>query len=132
MPRKTFHLLWRTCPLGLAFHWSRITCLPSWLGIVNVGWLCSRLSYQIGCIFTWTTLSIESATYSATSACSGRPFYKKILKLRFWNFKLIFLRMQFSLVATFFLLVLVICLSWYLHLKPSREFLTLVSFIIWR
>ena len=43
----------------------------------------------------------------------------KILKLGFWNFKPIFLRMQFSLVATFFSLVLVISLSWYLHLTIS-------------
>ena len=57
---------------------------------------------------------------------------QKILKLRFWKFKLVFLRMQFSLIATLFALVLVICLSWFLHLKLSQEFLTLVSFNIWR
>ena len=43
----------------------------------------------------------------------------KMLKLGFWNFKSIFLRMQFSLVATFFSLVLVISLSWYFHLTIS-------------
>ena len=43
----------------------------------------------------------------------------KMLKLGFWNFKPIFLRMQFSLVATFFSLVLVISLSWYFHLTIS-------------
>ena len=44
----------------------------------------------------------------------------KVLK-----FKPTLVRMQFSLVATFFLsLSLVICLSWNLHLKPSCEFLT--------
>ena len=37
----------------------------------------SRLSHQTGCIFTWAALSIESAPYSATSACSGRLFCKK-------------------------------------------------------
>ena len=57
---------------------------------------------------------------------------QKPLKVRFSNFELIFLRILFSLVATFFPLVLVICLSWYLHLKLSHEFLTLVSFTIWR
>ena len=66
----------------------------------------SRLSHQTGCIFTWAALSIESAPYSATLACSG-----KNLKIRFGNFKLIFLRMQFSLVAAFLSLVLVICVS---------------------
>ena len=49
----------------------------------------------------------------------------KLLKLGFWNFKPIFLRMQFSLVATFFSLVLIISLSWYFHLPISC--LTLVT-----
>ena len=40
--------------------------------------------------------------------------------------------MQFSLVQTYFSLVLVICLSWYLHLKLSHDLLTLISFNIWR
>ena len=57
---------------------------------------------------------------------------QKILKLGFWNFTLIFLRMQFSLVATFFSLVLVICLSWCFHLELSHEFLTFISNYIWR
>ena len=61
-----------------------------------------------------------------------KAILQNILKLGFWNFKLIFLRMQFSWVATFFPLVLVIYLSWYLNLKLCREFLTLVSFSIWR
>ena len=39
-------------------------------------------------------------------------------------YKLIFLRIQFSLVATFFFLVLIICLSWYLDLTLPHEFLT--------
>ena len=38
----------------------------------------SRLPYQTGCIFTWVALSMESAPYSATSACSGRLFCKKL------------------------------------------------------
>ena len=36
----------------------------------------SRLSHQTDCIFTWAALSIESAPYSATSACSERLFCK--------------------------------------------------------
>ena len=56
----------------------------------------------------------------------------KMLKLGFWNFKLIFLRIEFSLVATFFSLVLVICLSWYLHLTLCHLFLTFISLKIWR
>ena len=54
------------------------------------------------------------------------------MKIRFRNFKLIFVRMQFSLVPTFFSLVLVICLSWYFHLKLSHDLLTLVSLNIWK
>ena len=91
----------------------------------------SRLSHQTGCIFTWAALYIESAPYSPTSTDSGRLFWEKNLKLRFWNFNLIFHRMQFLLVATFFPLVLVICFSSYLHLKLPHEFLTLVSLKIW-
>ena len=48
----------------------------------------------------------------------------KMLKLGFQNFKPIFLRMQFSLIATFFSIVLVNSLSWYLHLTIA--YLTLV------
>ena len=40
--------------------------------------------------------------------------------------------MQFSLVPTFFSLVLVICLNWYLHLKLSHDLLALALFNIWR
>ena len=61
-----------------------------------------------------------------------KAILQKNLKVRFSNFRLIYFRMQFSLVATFFSLVLVIGLSWYLHLKLSHDILTLVSFNIWR
>ena len=88
----------------------------------------SRLSHQTGCIFTWGALYIESTPYSATSACSRRLFWKTFWSLGFEIFSSFFLRMQFLWVATSFPLVLVICLSWYLQLKLSREFLTLVSF----
>ena len=36
--------LWKPGPHGLAFYGSGLVCLPSWLGMVNVGWLCSMLS----------------------------------------------------------------------------------------
>ena len=61
-----------------------------------------------------------------------KAILQKNLKIRFWNFKLTFLRMQFSLIATFFSLVLVICLGWYLHRKLSHDLLILVSFNIWK
>ena len=56
----------------------------------------------------------------------------KLLKWGFWNFNPIFLRMRFSSVETIFSLVFVISSSWYLHLTLSREFLTFISFKIWR
>ena len=72
----------------------------------------SRLSHQTGCVFTW----------AAHFYLFQNAILHKILKLGFWILSPFLLRMQFSLVATFFCLVLVICLSWYLHL--SHEFLT--------
>ena len=132
-----------TCSPELAFQGSGLACLAG-NGecrlalfravrnfLANEIYQFPRLSHQTGCIFTWAILSIESALYSTTSACSGRLFCKKCWS-QDWNFKLIFLRIQFSLILTFFPLVLVICLGWYLHLKLSDEFLTLVSFKISR
>ena len=42
-PRTTYPL-WQPGPPGLAFYGKGLTCLPSWLGMVNVGWLCSMRS----------------------------------------------------------------------------------------
>ena len=36
--------LWQPSLPGLEFYGGGLTCLPSWLGIVNVGWLCSMWS----------------------------------------------------------------------------------------
>ena len=44
MPRTTFYLLLQACPPGFAFHGTGLACLPSWLVMVNVGWLCSMRS----------------------------------------------------------------------------------------
>ena len=44
------------------------------------------------------------------------------VKAKICNFNLNIVRMQFSLVATFFFLILVICFSWNLHLKLSMGF----------
>ena len=119
-PRKTFNLLWQDGPPALAFYGSGQACLLSWLGMVNSGCLSSMPSE----IF----LKMKFIIF----ACSRRLFCIKMLKLGFWNFELIFLGMQFSLVALFFSLVFIICLSWYFHLKLSHEFLTFTSFNIWR
>ena len=40
--------------------------------------------------------------------------------------------MHFLLVTIFFSLIVIICLSWYLHLKLFDEVLTIISFNIWR
>ena len=146
MSRKKFYLLWWACLPGLAFHGSGLTCLPSWLRMMNVGWLCSmrwEIFLQMKLSFFKTVPSnslhfyldslLHRISFLSSYFCLIRNgILQKILKLRFWKFNLIFLIMQFSLVATFFPLVLVICLSWYLHLKLSHEFLTLISFKIWR
>ena len=43
-PRTTTYPLWQPGPPGLAFYGSGLACLPSWLGMVNEGWLCSMRS----------------------------------------------------------------------------------------
>ena len=42
--RTTFYLLWRAGPPGLAFYGSGLACLPSWLEMMNAGWLGSMQS----------------------------------------------------------------------------------------
>ena len=44
MLKTILYLLWQAFPHILAFHGSGIACLPSWVGMVNVGWLCSMQS----------------------------------------------------------------------------------------
>ena len=97
------------------FYGSSLASLPSWLGMVNAGWLGSiwseivfankihhflRLSYQTvylpGKPVPYNQLLIQSLFLFQNANLL------KILKLGFWNFKPIFLRMQVSLVATFF------------------------------
>ena len=130
MPKTTVYLFWRAYPPGLAFRESGLVCLPSWLGMVNVGWLCSRRS-EISCKWNLSFFKavqpnrqhyyLGNFLFRISSLfsyfCLFKAILQSVLKLSFSNFKLIFLRMQFSLVATFFLLVMVICLSWYLHPK---------------
>ena len=42
--RTITYPLWLPGPPGLAFYESGLACLPSWLGIMNAGWLCSMRS----------------------------------------------------------------------------------------
>ena len=98
--------------------WSVLACLPSWLGMMNTGWL--------GSTWSETFLQMKFIIFKAVPS-NSMPFYlgrplnaissllrhfslfqnailHKMLMLGFWNFKPIFLRIQFSLVATLFCL----------------------------
>ena len=142
-PRTKLYLLWRAGPPGLVFYGTGLAHLPNWLGMVNSGWLgfmwsevflqkkfitfpLNRLPFYLG-----SSLHIISSLLSHFYLLQNAILHK-MFKLGLWDFKPIFLRMKFSFVETFFSLVLVICLSWYLHLKLSNEFLTFISFNIWR
>ena len=141
MPRTTFYLLWQACPPGLAFHGSGLACLLNWLGMMHVGWqmkfiICKwNLSFFKAVppnrLHSYLGNSLHRISTIFSYFCLFRKaILQRYLKIKFWNFKLIFLRMQFSLAATFFSLVLVICLSWYFHFKLSHDLLTLASFYI--
>ena len=93
----------------------------------------SRLSHRTGCpIYIGNPLHIISSLFSHFCLFLQNAILHKMLKLGLWNFKLIFFRMQFSLVATFFSIVLVICLGWYFHLKLCHEILLLIPLNIWQ
>ena len=79
----------------------------------------NRLSFYLGC-----PLHIISPLFSQFCLFQNAILHK-MLKLRSWNFKPIFLRKQFSLVATFFCLVFAMSLSWYMNLTIS--YLTVVT-----
>ena len=106
-PRTTFCL--HSGPSVLAFYGSGTRYLLSWLGMVNAGWLNSKQSeifLQMEFIifqdfFYIAFLPGQSAPYNRFLV-QPLLFSHKMLKLRFWNFKSVFLRMQFSLVAAIF------------------------------
>ena len=113
--RATFYLLSQAGPPGLAFNGSGPSRLPRWLGIMNVLWpgfmrseiflqmkfiifkavWPSRLSFYLGTPPPYNQLLIQPVLL--VPEC----YLLKMLKLGFWNFKSIFLRKQFSLIATF-------------------------------
>ena len=125
-------------PARLGFYGKGLASLTIWLGMVNAGWLGSshekfsykwnlwffkvvptnRLSFYLG-----SSLQIVSLWFSHFYLFQNAILHI-MLKVGFRNFKSIFLRVQFSLVATFFSLVLGISLSWYFYLTIS--YLTLV------
>ena len=110
----------------IGIYESRLACLKSWLGMVNVDWLGSKWSeifLQIKFFIlkvvppNWLPFYSSSSLHTISSfshfCLLQNAILHKMLKLGFWRFELIFLRKQFSLDATFFSLVLAICLSWY-------------------
>ena len=123
----------------LRFYGSGLASLPSWLGIVNVGWLGSIRSEMF---LIMKFIIFQGCLIKQAVLLPGQPVpYNQLLiqplllvpecyfaeNVEAWvlKFKPIFLRMQFLLVATFFSLVLVNSLSWYLYLTIS--YLTLVT-----
>ena len=64
----------------------------------------------------WLSWSLDSKR-STFDNKTYNDFLHKMVNLGFQNFKSIFLRMRFLWVVTFFPEVIIICLSWYLHLK---------------
>ena len=125
-PRTTFYLLLGACQSGLAFYGKGPAHLPSWLGMMNTGWLSSMRSevpLQMKFIIFQGCPTKRGASLLGQPAAYNQfliqlvllvqnAILHKMLKLEFWNFKPIFLRMhsgmQFSLVATFIFLILVI------------------------
>ena len=63
----------------------------------------SRPSHQTGLSFNQSSLLHIISSLFSHFCLFQTAILHKMLKLGFWNFKPIFLRMQFSLVATFFL-----------------------------
>ena len=114
-----YHLRW-VGPSRLAFYGSE----PGWLGMVNAGWICSIQSK----VFWQRDLSF----FKTVSPKRLRFYLRSFLNIISFLFNhLCLLWIQFSLVAALFS-SFSIFLSWYLHLKLSPEFLTFISFNIWR
>ena len=148
----SFHLWWKESLVkhwevskyyetdcGLAFYGSGPARLLSWLGMVNAGSVpCDKkFPCKWNLVFfkavPQSRLHFHRASLLNTISSSFSHFclfqnaiLHKMLKLGFWNFKPTFLRMQLSFVVTFFFSGFG-CLSWYLHLKLSHEFLTFIS-----
>ena len=80
----------------------------TWFHLIR-NFLANKLDHFSRLSFSLSPLHIISSLFSHFCLFQNAILYK-MLKLEFLNFKPFFLRMQFSLVATFFSLVLVISL----------------------
>ena len=133
-------------PTWIVILWSGLACLPSWLGMMNTGWL--------GSIQSETFLQMKFIIFKAVPS-NRLPFYlgsllhvistlfsnfclfqntilRKMLKLGFGILSPFFSEFSFHWLQHFCSPFLFICLSWYLHLTLFPEFLTFISFNIWR
>ena len=136
-PITTCYLYRQAGPSGLAFYGSGPGCLLSWLVMANAGSLSSMRS-EIFLHMKFTIFRGCSTKQVAFLPGNPVPQNQLIIELQlhkmsnvgFYNFKSTFLRISFHWLQYIFCLVLVICLSRYLHLKLSHEFLTFISFNI--
>ena len=115
-PTTSTHAGCLTC---IRIYGSELTHLPSWLTMVNAGWVSSmkwEIFSQMKFIIFQSCPTKEAALlfylgssfHTINSLFSRFCFFQnavlqKKLKLGFWMFMAIFLRMQLSFVATFFL-----------------------------
>ena len=114
--RATFYLLWQAGPHGLAFYGKGLTCLPRWFVLANtgcVGSLRSDIFLQIRFIIFQDCPTKQAAFSPEQLAPSNQLLIQptllfqsvilhKMLKLGFWNFKLIFLDAVFIGCNIFF------------------------------
>ena len=142
--RTTFYLLWLAGARGLVFYGNGLAYLPSWLRMVNGGWLGSMQSKifanEILSLFKAVPLNrllfylggplhTISSLFSHFYLFQNAIFHKMLIQGHFSEMiKLIFLRVHFSVVAIFFFLFLVICLSLYLHLKACIHYFSSFSY----
>ena len=103
----------RQTHLDWDFSGSGLASLSSWLGMVNAGWLGSirpkiflQMNLSFSKVFLFTIFYLGRRLYIISSlfthfCLSQIIILHKMLKLGLWDFNAIFLRMQFSLVATF-------------------------------
>ena len=106
-------------PTSIDILWSGLAWLPSWLGMMNTGWLGSiwseiflQMEFIIINVFPSNRLPFYlSSPLHVISSLFGNfclfhdAILCKMFKLGFWKFshlKPIFLKIQFSLVATIF------------------------------
>ena len=144
-PTTSTHAGCLTC---IRIYGSELTHLPSCLRMVNAGWVSSmkweifsqmkfiifqKLSHKIGCIIilSWQLVSYNQLLIQSFLLLSECCFAKKF-EARVLNVYGHFSQNAVIIRCNIFSLVLVICLRWYLHLKLSHEFLTFISFNIWR